>query len=109
VGYIAHDAVLVTGYRSASVEVPDLEAFRASLPEPFRQLVIGPIDAAVNGYVTFAFLPDGSKEWWGTSDDADTARSAFVSLFDASRWDVVAVRWGGDYGLERGATVEVLP
>ena len=107
-GTIYHDAVLITGYSSRAAERPDVEAFRASLPESFRQLVIGPIDGAVNGYVTFAFLPDGSKEWWDTSDAAEVARAAFVSLFDPARWDVVAVRYGTDWTREHGATVEVL-
>jgi hypothetical protein len=110
VGTIAHDAVLATAYAPTAADRPAIEAFREGLPESFRQLVVGPIEAAVNGYVTYAFLPDGSKEWWGTSDDADTARAAFVSLFNLSRWDVVSVRYGGDWALERGAIVEeVLP
>jgi hypothetical protein len=108
VGYIAHDAVLVTASdyvldsKPGGIGMPDVDAFRASLPEEWRQLVIGPVGSVVNGYLSYAFLPDGSKEGWDTSDRGDEYRRQFAALFSAgyedgsSPFDVVTVRYGGD-------------
>lgn len=83
-GYTRHNAVIAT--LDASVfdrdTAPDVEGFRASLPEPWRRLVIGPVQSIVNSYVTFAFLPDGSKEGWPDSDEGDAYRERFVGLFN---------------------------
>lgn len=110
-GYIRHDAVIVTteGYREGGL--PDIDAFRASLPEEWRRLVIGPVETAVNGTLVYAFLPDGSKEGWEASDFGVMVRERFRSLFQtqysdgSSADDVVTVSFGGDYGLDFGATV----
>jgi hypothetical protein len=66
-GYMRHSAVVVTaaGYAMegrVGAPAPDVEAFRNSLPEDWRHLVIGPVKSVVNDYQSFAFLPDGSKE-----------------------------------------------
>jgi hypothetical protein len=110
-GYIAHDAVMVTA--SDYADMPDVEAFRQSLPEEWRPLVIGPIRSVINGYLNFAFLPDGSKEGWDTSDQGDEYRQRFADLFSAghedgsSPFNVVKVRYGGD-DYDR-ATAEPVP
>lgn len=110
-GYVAHDAVIVTT-SDARKEFPDIEAFRASLPEKFRPLVIGPIEAPMNGYISYAWLPDGSKEGWDDSNEADEHRARFVALFDqryedgSSHDDVVQVRFGEDHAHGYGASVE---
>lgn len=101
-GYIKHDSVLVVVNDYVPGQMPDVEAFRQSLPEEWRPLVVGPIPAVVNGYVTYAFLPDGSKEGWPPSDRGDEYRNAFVELFDhgyrdgSSPFEVTRVRHGGD-------------
>jgi hypothetical protein len=106
-GYVQHDTVIVTTDES---QAPDLDAFRASIPERFRRLVIGPIPSVVNAYVTCVFLPDGSKEGWVDSDTGDDIRARFVALFgqrfsDGSSWhDVVHVTYGGDYQDDSGIT-----
>lgn len=111
-GYIRHDAVLVTTETYRDGGLPDMDAFRASLPERWRPLVIGPVEAPVNGTILYAFLPDGSKEWWADSDAGDEYRARFRALFTfaygdgSSPDDVVTVSFGGDYGSEVGATVE---
>lgn len=99
-GYTKHDAVIVTTGAWRKGGLPDVDAFRASMPEEFRPLVVGPIDAAVNGYVSYAFLPDGSKEYWSESDLGDTLRAQFVGLFAELGDHVVAVSFGGDYRSE---------
>jgi hypothetical protein len=101
-GRIVHDAVIVTTTDYRPGGLPDIDAFRESLPEHFRPLVIGPVPGLVNGYVSYAFLPDGSKEYWGTSNEADEHRQRFVALFDqhysdgSTHDDAVAISFGGD-------------
>lgn len=108
-GYIRHDAVLAVVSSTKPETMPDVEAFRRSLPEEWRRLVIGPIDSIVNSYALYAFLPDGSKEWWDTSDVGDRYREQFRALFSSAVFpDVLSVAFGGDYGDEFGATTEVL-
>jgi hypothetical protein len=106
VGYTKHDAVIAT---VLGMDMPDIDEFRASLPARIRHLVIGPVDdVAGNGYATYAFMPDGSKEGWPQSDAADEARERFKALFAEGRW--VHVVYGGD--IERGhhaAIVEASP
>lgn len=119
-GYMRHNAIIVTaaGYMwNDSVRLPsdppapDIDAFRASLPPAWRALVIGPIRSIVNGYMTFAFMPDGSKEDWPDSDLGDEYRQRFVDLFSYAYDDgstpydvlVIGARFGGD---EPGAGYE---
>lgn len=112
-GVIKNDAAIVTvsGYILDRPEMPDVEAFRESMPVEFRPLLVGPIPALVNGDVTYVFAPDGSKEGWGLSNDADHWRTEFVDLFGfryddgSSPFAVVSVRYGGDQVYEGGAIV----
>lgn len=110
-GYMRHNAIVavVNGYVFSNppvsdIPVPDVEAFRASLPADWQHLVIGPIKSIVNDYVTFVFAADGSKEGWGPSDDGDRYRERFLDMFrfayedGSSPFDalVVDARFGGD-------------
>ena len=103
-GYMRHDSVIVvvSDYAYDRPDMPDIDAFRASLPKEWQALVVGPVEAVVNGYKTYAFLPDGSKERWGTSDEGDEYRRAFIDLFSvghedkSSPFDVTVVSHGGD-------------
>jgi hypothetical protein len=108
-GHIEHEVIVVTtgDYRPSGL--PDIDAFRESLPEELRRLVIGPIESAVNGYSNYVFLPDGSKLGWGTRERADEARERFKALF-AQRYDDrstcddwVQVTFGANF--ERGAEI----
>lgn len=115
-GYVRHNAIIVTAADWAmqgqmGVPPPDVDAFRRSLPEDWQRLVVGPVKAVVNDYVTFAFLPDGSKEGWTDSDLGDEYRRQFLALFSFAWEDgstpfnvlVVDARFGGD---EPGAGYE---
>jgi hypothetical protein len=99
-GYVRHDAVIVT--IPSYAPVPDIEAFRNSLPEEWRALVVGPVESVVNGDHTVAFLPDGSKEGWDKSDAGDEYRRRFLGLFPyrlpggQSPYEVVSIRYGRD-------------
>ena len=108
-GYMRHNTIIATvsGYvmrGGYEVPVPDVETFRQELPPEWRPLIVGPVESVTNGYVTFAFMPDGSKEGWDTSDDGDLYRERFLQLFSwayddgSSPFDVLVVdaRWGGD-------------
>jgi hypothetical protein len=113
VGYIAHDAVIVTTEDFRPGGLPDMEEFRASMPEHFRHLVIGPVETAVNGTKAYVFLPVGSKEGWADSALGDEWREKFKALFRLAHDnvstpdDVVSIRFGGDFGSEVGATLTV--
>lgn len=112
-GYIAHDAIVVTTTDSRPDGQPDIDAFRESLPEDFRPLVVGPIPAPLNGFISYAFLPDGSKEGWGASDEGDTYRAQFAELFSqryddgSTHDDTVAIRFGGDLRYEQSAPTAI--
>ena len=112
-GYIAHDVVIATTQDYREGGSPDIDAFRLSMPEEFRHLVIGPIETAVNGTKCYVFLPDGSKEGWDMSDEGDVWRERFKALFrfayddDSSPDDVISVRFGGDCKYDGGAVLTV--
>jgi hypothetical protein len=115
-GYIAHDAVLVVTESYREGGLPDLHAFRSQMPDDLRRLVIGPVETAINSSFAYAFLPDGSKEGWKTSDEADEWRDHFRDLFrfkhedGSSPDDVVSIRFGGDFGYESAPVItEVHP
>lgn len=109
-GYVAHDAVIVTvsDYVNGGEHDPRprVEAFRASLPPEWQRLVVGPAVGVVNGDYSYAFLPDGSKENWGDSDKGDKYREQFADLFafcyedGSGPFSVVRVRYGGDFAAE---------
>ena len=107
-GYIKHETVIVT--TGIGDDLPDIEAFRSSIPEPFRPLIVGPVQSVTNSYWTTVMLPDGSKEGWDTSDDGDEIRERFIALFGQRYADgssvhaVVHVQFGEDYRVECGIT-----
>ena len=120
-GYMAHDAVIVTisGYvlepRDGRPAMPDVEAFRISLPAEWQALIVGPAKSITNDYLTYAFLPDGSKEGWGTSNAGDEYREQFADLFafkyddGSSPFNVVHVRFGGDDYEHPTVTARMVP
>jgi hypothetical protein len=109
VGYERHNAVIVTvhGYvfrGQSDFPPPDVEAFRQALLPEWRPLVIGPVRSAFEDYVSFVFLPDGSKEGWPESEAGDRYRQQFTDLFTFAYEDgstpfdvlVIDARFGGD-------------
>lgn len=95
-GSLAHHAVLVHDWQTENGNPERVAAFRAALPEAWQRLVVGPITTVVNGAKVYAFLPDGSKEGWPTSDEGDRFREEFAALFAGTYADVAIVRFGGD-------------
>lgn len=102
-GYVMHDAVIATTSEHRPGGLPDVAAFRESLPEEWRQLVIGPILSITNGYFTYAFLSDGSKYGWETDTQGGEYRSRFAAMFQqrfedgSTADDVVALGYGRDF------------
>ena len=74
-------------------KMAELSEFRASLPDDqWRALVIGPAPAVMNSFEWVIFLPDGSKEWWDTSDAGDGYRDQFLAIFP----DALIAAWGDE-------------
>jgi len=111
-GYIQHDALIVVldrdHPRCAEVE-QRLTKWRAEIEvddenygsEAFRALIVGPVPAVANNYVTWAFLPDGSKEGWEPSDEGDRLRDEFKAIVEGCG-EGVHVRFGEDHRSEAG-------
>jgi len=71
-----------------------VESLRAKIPEPFRQLIVGPVKGVANGYAWFAFFPDGSKEGWSLSAEGDQYRDWFEHACAGNTG--VSTRWGDE-------------
>ena len=93
-GYMKHEALVMTTWREDRRYIFD--AFRDAMPDEFRGLLVGPIDAPMNGYVSWAFLPDGSKRGWDHSEKAHDLRVALAKLCDEEGIDWSWVYFGGD-------------
>jgi hypothetical protein len=98
-GYIAHHAIIVTGWQTEAVEAAHAKAtelFAAS------ENVTSIMWTVVNVYGTFVVTPDGSKEGWADSDAGDQARVAFLAWLDMAAadrdqyLDFAEIRYGGD-------------
>lgn len=100
-GYIAHDAVVAVIPDWRGETLASIERFRDEMPEDYRRFLVGPI-VGINGYTSYAFLPDGSKEGWEPSDTAERLRAQFYAR---AHGDAVHIRFGGDYGSEIGTTI----
>lgn len=81
-GYIRHNAIVVTGdsYEQAQVKF-DLAHKKAV--ELFGSLTTNPISTIINGYQTFFVAPDGSKENWGESDSYNEKRKELADYIDS--------------------------
>jgi hypothetical protein len=96
-GYNRDHAIVVTGG-------DHLEAAREAAIEAGCMLVSEIVGPGINGQRSFFVAPDGSKEWWDTSNKQDEARDRFVSWLrgsstassNAPAWDWVEVQFGDD-------------
>lgn len=92
-GYVRHHAIVVTagGDRIAEAHAKAREIF-ADIAE-----VTEITPEATNGYRSFLVAPDGSKEWWNTSDRGDDLRETYADWLREhghARW--VEVQYGDD-------------
>lgn len=69
-GYILHNAIVITSWDDKAIE----KAEEAALS--FNLCILGPSakESAINGYRTLLVCPDGSKEGWADSDDGNHRR-----------------------------------
>ncbi len=102
-GYIVHDAIVVTAFRSADItaawQYAALECGLTASPTTLSPM---------NGYWSFLIVPDGSKEGWTDSDLGEERRAKWIEWARGCYArgvfiDWVAVSYGGD--LESGARV----
>jgi hypothetical protein len=70
-GYIKHDAIVVTSFGERYLEPARRKADALGLP------VTEIVTSHTNGYVSFLIAPDGSKEGWDASDAGDVARASW--------------------------------
>lgn len=95
-GYIMHDAVIVTAYKKSDIDVARTKA--TSLKLAVSEVVASP----TNGYLTFLIVPDGSKEGWADSDLGDQRRAKWLVWAESARKTshvfirYVHVRYGDD-------------
>lgn len=104
-GYIRHEAVIAVLFAHDEPENAELEALRADMTRgadedgnscDYGRFLLGPAKG-VNGYTTWVFAPDGSKEGWDFSRRMDKYRERFIAIVKKSRYsDVVHLQLGGD-------------
>lgn len=80
-GYMKHDAIVVTSWSDTAI---DEAAERA---RHLRLDVLGPSMAATNGYRSMLVCPDGSKEGWTESEIHDGRRTEFIEWLNSQRYD----------------------
>lgn len=80
-GYIRHNAIVVTGggYPEAQQKLKEAHQKANQLFNP----LVSPIILGVsNGSASFFVAPDGSKEGWDTSNHYDTKRKELADFID---------------------------
>lgn len=94
-GWIVHDAIIVTSWDSKKLN----EAH--SVAVGLMPHVSGIVHSGINGYASFLIAPDGSKEGWAESDTGDAARAAFLEWLNTQAYEdgsnsltYAAVRYG---------------
>jgi hypothetical protein len=104
VGYIRHNAIVVTSWDETLIEAAACRARNIGLT------VLGPSAKATNNYRTLLVCPDGSKEGWEESDQGDERRATFRDWLNEQRYEDgstslhwVEIAYGSD---DSDATVE---
>lgn len=90
-GYISHNAIVVTGYGSY-IKDAHIEAIKTC-----SNLVSPIVEGRVNGDSSFFVAPDCSKEGWLASEKGDSERNLLIEYLQSiSSLDWVEIRYGGD-------------
>lgn len=79
-GYMRHDAIVVTSWDSEAIEEAATKARELGLE------VLGPSPASINNTRTMLVCPDGSKEGWDDSNAFDAKREAYVEYLNSVRY-----------------------
>jgi ABC-type sugar transport system substrate-binding protein len=96
-GYVKHDAIIVTSWKHEAVEQAVAKAKEYGLD------VLEQGSEVVNGYRTLLICPDGSKEGWETSNEFDAKREKYIEYLNSVRYEDgssclewVAIAYGSD-------------
>ena len=92
-GYIRHDAIIVTTWQEESLAKAHKKAKDLNLA------VSEIVESPTNGYVSFLIAPDGSKEGWEASKIGEESRRAWKKWVKNEKGlfvDWVHVDYGGD-------------
>lgn len=96
-GYHRHHAIIVTSWDDKAINAAHEKAI-----EIFERPITEITEPVMNGFKSFLIAPDGSKEWWGTSDEYDEKRKEYMqwaqkAWYELNLWiDAVEVCFGGD-------------
>ena len=98
-GYVKHDAIVVTSWKQRNIIAAWAKACDLGLQ------CTCPLESSVNGYYTFFVCPDGSQEEWPESNRGDEQRAAFVAYLNgfrckdnSSRFEWACLSYGHDPG-----------
>lgn len=91
-GYIRHNAIIVTSWDSKRLSRAIAKA------DELRLIHTEAMDSPINGYSSFMIVPDGSKEGWDSSNTGEAARAAWIKWAKESEEpiDWVHISYGGD-------------
>ena len=80
-GYMRHDAIVVTSWKSEAIEAAASKARECGLE------VIGPSNETINGIRTLLVCPDGSKEGWDVSNAFNAKRAEYLKYLNGIRYE----------------------
>jgi len=107
-GYIKHNAIVVTGWeeekiveaRNKAIEIFEKCFTDEPTVKPYGgKLVSEVINGLINSQSSFFIAPDGSKEGWDTSENGDIARREFLDWLKNNPdnyCDYIEIQFGGD-------------
>lgn len=94
-GFIKHNAIVVTGLEGPEIEQAYTLANQVFLNTGHQ--ISSLVRSGTNGFISFFISPDGSKEGWSTSNFGDKARKEFFDGLGCLKGiDAVDVTFGGD-------------
>jgi hypothetical protein len=89
-GWIRHHVIVVTYWNEPTI----LEIYGVALGIFGRRYVSEVSLMGINGHRSFFIPPDGSKESWPSSDDADLKRDQFIEYLRKTPAAWVEVEYG---------------
>jgi hypothetical protein len=96
-GYIRHDAIVVTSWNDEAIEAAAAKALDLRLD------ALGPSGPTTNGYRSMLVCPDGSNEGWPESEAGESRRMVFIEWLNSQRYEDgstplswVALSYGSD-------------
>lgn len=101
-GYIRHDVVCAIVYETDMDNRPIEKAMNELKAEieksELAPCLLGPV-RGTNGYESYFFAADGSKEGWDTSDLGDEFRERFKAIVKSAKYpNLVHLQMAGDDG-----------